>query len=154
MMSLARPLADSARAQTPRYQLPAITWLLISQLPQPLQDFRTHLLRFLSLSSSGLVWTKWVRFERVCWALSVGDCRISSPSFALVFSSVLLFPLLLLQTDWEDEASLPAMTSCWCGSELDLSSGWLIDSWRALIYGNQSQTHWARLHFLGRRKKR
>lgn len=40
MMSLARPLADSARAQTPRYQLPAITWLLISLLPQPLQDFR------------------------------------------------------------------------------------------------------------------
>lgn len=40
MMSLARPLADSARAQTPRYQLPAITWLLISSAPSTPAGFQ------------------------------------------------------------------------------------------------------------------
>lgn len=86
MMSLARPLVVSACAETPRYQLLAITWLLISLLPQPLQDFRKafsvlDFFPFLTLTLS-----EQSEFgDGVRWALSVRDCQISSPYFLSFF---------------------------------------------------------------------
>lgn len=158
MMSLARPLADSARAQTPRYQLPAITWLLISLLPQPLQDFRKAALpprlRFLSLFNSGLVWTKWVWLKEC-----VGLCQSGIAGFPLPICPCLFFSFsfffFCFSTPFNQTERMRRLYPRWLHAGVHLNwiclvLGWLILGGRPFTAAGLSQTtqtRWPRLKF-------